>query len=74
MNALIPAGGAVGVKYADGQAGPYTSAAMRSVSMLGIELGCGGTHVEDVREIRGIVVKGVQKKKKNMRITYTVVD
>jgi len=30
----------------------------------------GGTHVEDVCEIGGVKIKGVQKKKKNMRVTY----
>ena len=33
-------------------------------------IGCGGTHVEDVCEIGGVKIKGVQKKKKNMRVTY----
>ena len=30
--------------------------------------------VEDIKEIRGITIKGVQKKKKNVRVTYTVVS
>lgn len=45
---------------------------MRTVEYRGCKLGCGGTHVEEIKEIKGVTIKELQKKKKNMRITYNV--
>ena len=40
--------------------------------MLGVDCGCGGTHVEDVKEIGGLAITAVRKKKKKLRISYAV--
>ena len=59
------------VLHVTGQpAGALTYKVQRSVEIGGLCIGCGGTHVEDVCEIGGVKIKGVQKKKKNMRVTY----
>ncbi|CAI2377322.1 unnamed protein product [Moneuplotes crassus] len=35
---------------------------------------CGGTHVKHIKDIEGIEVSKIQKKKKNTRVSYSVVD
>eukprot|EP00961_Rhodomonas_salina_P134685 1811811-Rhodomonas_salina.2 len=63
-NKLVAAGGSVDVKMdADG---------MRTVTMGGLGCPCGGTHIKDVKEIGAVKVTQLQKKKKNMRVSYTV--
>ena len=40
--------------------------------MGGVMCPCGGTHVKKVSEIVGVVVTKVQKKKKTVRVSYTI--
>uniref|UniRef100_A0A0G4HI57 Threonyl/alanyl tRNA synthetase SAD domain-containing protein n=1 Tax=Chromera velia CCMP2878 TaxID=1169474 RepID=A0A0G4HI57_9ALVE len=60
-------------------AGPLlTSATARYVSIGGVECPCGGTHVASLENIteRGqlrLVIKTLQKKKSNMRVSYEIV-
>jgi len=35
---------------------------------------CGGTHVKHIKDIEGIEVSRIQKKKKNTRVCYSIVD
>lgn len=64
MNQLIAAGGKVGLRYDD--------TGVRHVSMAGEECPCGGTHVDDVSEIGKVVVKKLQNKQGNVRLSYTL--
>eukprot|EP00931_Biecheleriopsis_adriatica_P030826 TRINITY_DN18120_c0_g1_i1.p1 TRINITY_DN18120_c0_g1~~TRINITY_DN18120_c0_g1_i1.p1 ORF type:complete len:308 (-),score=88.20 TRINITY_DN18120_c0_g1_i1:243-1166(-) len=45
---------------------------MRTVTMDGVSCGCGGTHVESSTEIGEVVIKKMQAKQGNMRVSYTV--
>ena len=44
----------------------------RVVTMGGVSCPCGGTHVKNVGEIKGVIVTKIQKKKKAVRVSYTI--
>jgi Ser-tRNA(Ala) deacylase AlaX len=70
IDQLVKKGGKT-ICHVTGQApGALNYKVQRTVEIGGLCIGCGGTHVEDVAEIRGVTIKGIQKKKKNMRVTY----
>jgi len=70
---LIGTGGKVVVRYPDGEPAQLTSLLERKVTIAGYEVGCGGTHVPEIEDIKGVQVKGIQKKGKGtMRVSYSV--
>jgi len=46
----------------------------RSVTVGGLDCPCGGTHVNNTNELKGVKVKSVAKKRKNIRVSYEVVS
>eukprot|EP00930_Biecheleria_cincta_P050289 TRINITY_DN35453_c0_g1_i1.p1 TRINITY_DN35453_c0_g1~~TRINITY_DN35453_c0_g1_i1.p1 ORF type:complete len:339 (-),score=60.50 TRINITY_DN35453_c0_g1_i1:201-1169(-) len=63
MKELIAADSSVKVAHVDG---------VRNVEIGGVSCGCGGTHVESTLTLGEVVVKKLQAKKDNMRVSYTV--
>ncbi|XP_003385755.1 PREDICTED: uncharacterized protein LOC100631819 [Amphimedon queenslandica] len=44
----------------------------REVNVGGVSCMCGGTHVKNTAEIKGLKVSKIKKSKKNVRVSYTV--
>lgn len=63
MKDLIASDSAVKVAHVDG---------VRNVEIGGVSCGCGGTHIESTAALAEVVVKKLQAKKDNMRVSYTV--
>jgi len=63
IDELVTAGGAVTTAL---------KAGVRTVEIGGMECPCGGTHVRDSSELRKVVVKKLQAKQGNMRLSYSV--
>jgi len=43
---------------------------VRTVSIAGVSCPCGGTHVKNVNELQGLVVKGFKSKSGNLQVKY----
>jgi len=63
IDELVSGGGAVTTKYMAG---------VRTVAIGGLECPCGGTHVRDSSELGKVVIKKLQAKGGNMRLSYSV--